>query len=145
MTNNPVKRDERAKEKFSLMKNFLKEFEVPTTKEWENTLKKEINEKAYPALSKSVVKSVIEICEYWKPYLASEEDFYELVREKILSMYCIQTAVISSHPELKSFVGRKCGLNEKPLPYCVTIWVKKSGTKIIRDGFGSLEKIYVPK
>lgn len=145
MTNDPVKREERAKEKFSLMTGFLKELEIPTTKEWEKTLKKEIKEKAYPALSKDVVKAVIGICEYWKPYLASNEDFYDLVREKILSMYCYETAVISSHQELNSFVGKNRGLNENPLPHCVTIWAKKNGTQIIRDGFGSLERIYVPK
>ena len=78
------------------------------------------------------------MCKLWKPYLASEEDWNKLVREKLLEMYRIHAAVISTHEDLPSYIGNATAVTPNAnLPECRTTWTCFTGEVFLQNGFGS--------
>lgn len=75
----------------------LEEHEIKFSANFRSRLKKEIVKNyasSYRLVSRITLESIIEMCNLWKHYLASEEDWHKLVCEKLLEMYRIHTAVI---------------------------------------------------
>lgn len=78
------------------------------------------------------------MCNLWKHYLASEEDWHKLVCEKLLEMYRIHTAVISTHEDLPSYIGNATAVAPNAnLPKCRTTWTCFTGEVFLQNGFGS--------
>ena len=92
----------------------------------------------YRLVSRTTLESIIRMCKLWKPYLASEEDWNKLVREKLLDMYRIHTAVISTHEDLPSYIGNATAVAPNAnLPECRTTWTCFTGEVFLQNGFGS--------
>lgn len=92
----------------------------------------------YRLVSRTTLESIIRMCKLWKPYLASEEDWNKLVREKLLEMYRIHTAVISTHEDLPSYIGNATAIAPNAnLPKCRTTWTCFTGEVFLQNGFGS--------
>lgn len=92
----------------------------------------------YRLVSRTTLESIIRMCKLWKPYLASEEDWNKLVCEKLLEMYRIHTAVISTHEDLPSYIGNATAIAPNVnLPECRTTWTCFTGEIFGQDGFGS--------
>ena len=92
----------------------------------------------YRLVSRTTLESIIEMCKLWKPYLASEEDWNKLVCEKLLEMYRIHTAVISTHEDLPSYIGNATAVAPNVnLPECRTTWTCFTGEVFLQNGFGS--------
>lgn len=92
----------------------------------------------YRLVSRTTLESIIRMCKLWKPYLASEEDWNKLVREKLLEMYRIHTAVISTHEDLPSYIGNATAVAPNAnLPECRTTWTCFTGEVFLQNGFGS--------
>lgn len=92
----------------------------------------------YRLVSRTTLESIIRMCKLWKPYLASEEDWNKLVREKLLEMYRIHTAVISAHEDLPSYIGNATAVAPNAnLPECRTTWTCFTGEVFLQNGFGS--------
>ena len=92
----------------------------------------------YRLASRTTLESIIRMCKLWKPYLASEEDWNKLVREKLLEMYRIHTAVISTHEDLPSYIGNATAVAPNAnLPECRTTWTCFTGEVFLQNGFGS--------
>lgn len=92
----------------------------------------------YRLVSRTTLESIIRMCKLWKPYLASEEDWNKLVREKLLEMYRIHTAVISTHEDLPSYIGNATAVaTNANLPECRTTWTCFTGEVFLQNGFGS--------
>ena len=71
-------------------------------------------------------------------YLASEEDWNKLVCEKLLEMYRIHAAVISTHEDLPSYIGNATAIAPNVnLPECRTTWTCFTGEVFLQNGFGS--------
>ena len=95
----------------------------------------------YRLVSRTTLESIIRMCKLWKPYLASEEDWNKLVREKLLEMYRIHTAVISTHEDLPSYIGNATAVAPNAnLPECRTTWTCFTGEVFLQNGFGSPKK-----
>lgn len=92
----------------------------------------------YRLVSRTTLESIIRMCKLWKLYLASEEDWNKLVREKLLEMYRIHTAVISTHEDLPSYIGNATAVAPNAnLPECRTTWTCFTGEVFLQNGFGS--------
>lgn len=92
----------------------------------------------YRLVSRTTLESIIRMCKLWKPYLASEEDWNKLVCEKLLEMYRIHTAVISTHEDLPSYIGNATAVAPNVnLPECRTTWTCFTGEVFLQNGFGS--------
>lgn len=92
----------------------------------------------YRLVSRTTLESIIRMCKLWKPYLASEEDWNKLVCEKLLEMYRIHTAVISTHEDLPSYIGNATAIAPNVnLPECRTTWTCFTGEVFLQNGFGS--------
>ena len=92
----------------------------------------------YRLVSRTTLESIIRMCKLWKPYLASEEDWNKLVREKLLETYRIHTAVISTHEDLPSYIGNATAVAPNAnLPECRTTWTCFTGEVFLQNGFGS--------
>lgn len=92
----------------------------------------------YRLVSRTTLESIIRMCKLWKPYLASEEDWNKLVCEKLLEMYRIHTAVISTHEDLPSYIGNATAIAPNAnLPKCRTTWTCFTGEVFLQNGFGS--------
>lgn len=92
----------------------------------------------YRLVSRTTLESIIRMCKLWKPYLASEEDWNKLVCEKLLEMYRIHTAVISTHEDLPSYIGNATAVAPNAnLPECRTTWTCFTGEVFLQNGFGS--------
>ena len=92
----------------------------------------------YRVVSRTTLESIIRMCKLWKPYLASEEDWNKLVCEKLLEMYRIHTAVISTHEDLPSYIGNATAVAPNVnLPECRTTWTCFTGEVFLQNGFGS--------
>lgn len=92
----------------------------------------------YRLVSRTTLESIIRMCKLWKPYLASEEDWNKLVCEKLLEMYRIHAAVISTHEVLPSYIGNATAIAPNVnLPECRTTWTCFTGEIFGQDGFGS--------
>ncbi|MGN1302703.1 MAG: hypothetical protein ACI4VO_03550 [Clostridia bacterium] len=92
----------------------------------------------YRLVSRTTLESIIRMCKLWKPYLASEEDWNKLVCEKLLEMYRIHAAVISTHEDLPSYIGNATAIAPNVnLPECRTTWTCFTGEIFGQDGFGS--------
>ena len=92
----------------------------------------------YRLVSRTTLESIIRMCKLWKPYLASEEDWHKLVCEKLLEMYRIHTAVISTHGDLPSYIGNATAIAPNVnLPECRTTWTCFTGEVFLQNGFGS--------
>lgn len=92
----------------------------------------------YRLVSRTTLESIIRMCKLWKPYLASEEDWHKLVCEKLLEMYRIHTAVISTHEDLPSYIGNATAIAPNAnLPKCRTTWTCFTGEVFLQNGFGS--------
>lgn len=92
----------------------------------------------YRLVSRTTLESIIRMCKLWKPYLASEEDWHKLVCEKLLEMYRIHTAVISTHGDLPSYIGNATAVAPNVnLPECRTTWTCFTGEVFLQNGFGS--------
>lgn len=92
----------------------------------------------YRLVSRATLESIIRMCKLWKPYLASEEDWNKLVCEKLLEMYRIHTAVISTHEDLPSYIGNATAVAPNVnLPECRTTWTCFTGEVFLQNGFGS--------
>ena len=92
----------------------------------------------YRLVSRTTLESIIRMCDLWKQYLASEEDWNKLVCEKLLEMYRIHTAVISTHEDLPSYIGNATAVAPNAnLPKCRTTWTCFTGEAFLQNGFGS--------
>lgn len=92
----------------------------------------------YRLVSRTTLESIIRMCDLWKQYLASEEDWNKLVCEKLLEMYRIHTAVISTHEDLPSYIGNATAVAPNAnLPECRTTWTCFTGEVFLQNGFGS--------
>jgi|GEM_PF-2503153 hypothetical protein len=119
----------------------LEEYEIKFPANLRSRLKKEIVKNyasSYRLVSRTTLESIIEMCNLWKHYLASEEDWHKLVCEKLLEMYRIHTAVISTHEDLPSYIGNATAVAPNAnLPECRTTWTCFTGEVFLQNGFGS--------
>lgn len=82
------------------------------------------------------IEAIIKACKPWKPYVADDEEYSKLVCKKIVGMMKIHTAVISSHPENRAYIGNICSIKQ-PLPKCMTTLATFDDAKAyIRPEFG---------
>lgn len=119
----------------------LEEHEIKIPANFRSRLKKDVLKNYtlnYRLLSRTTLESIIRMCDLWKNYLASEEDWHKLVCEKVLEMYRIHAAVISTHEDLPSYIGNVAAVAPNAnLPKCRTTWTCFTGEVFLQNGFGS--------
>lgn len=119
----------------------LKEQGIVVPEDFRTKLKRDVIKNYasnYRLVSRTTLESIIRMCKLWKPYLASEEDWNKLVCEKLLEMYRIHTAVISTHEDLPSYIGNATAVAPNVnLPECRTTWTCFTGEVFLQNGFGS--------
>ena len=112
----------------------LKEQGIVVPENFRTKLKRDVI-KNYRLVSRTTLESIIRMCKLWKPYLASEEDWNKLVREKLLEMYRIHAAVISTHEDLPSYIGNATAVAPNAnLPECRTTWTCFTGEVFLQNG-----------
>ena len=138
MTHNYIK-DNKTLEK---IKNFLEEKGIVILEGFDEDIieaSRKFNNGRLPTIK--AIENVLMICNYWKRYCISEEDFYMLVCKKCYEMARIQCAVISSLEEQQSSIHFYCNVKKEQLPECTTT-VANYARAFVYEGMGGVQKVF---
>ena len=126
------------------IKTFLEEQGFKLPKDFDKNIveaAKKFNGSRLPQIS--AIENILKCCEYWKRYCINDEEYNKLVCAECYNMARIQCSVISTHVDIKSYIGNFCKVHEELLPECTTTVASVARCSLF-EGMGAAEKSFSP-